>query len=428
MMTNLYVLITFISAICGLFFLTEMYPERRWGRWSLALFLPMALGFCGWQAIHSQEYFVSNLGVITYPLITAIPVVLFFRCQYHKAVIWQWLYQVTIAIFKLPILAVGGMRRRMRIYEVNYAERTLEECVWNLVIVVVIGIILFWILKRALIGSIKYFLDKYWYILIGGFLLIWMLFTGLYEKDVLPREGDLIDSLLVCLVMVSIFWFIWWFFGLKQEEKRNARMRLAALRREQRLIKKRYEQNVKQMHDLKYEMRCLDQYIANGEYEKAREYLATYTERLGKKEKGVWTGILAIDASIDYYYPEMEAQGIQFLLDVDVHNIPMNETDIMVIFGNLLDNAVEAASKCKEGERRITMKIKNVNEIVCMEISNSSSRMPIKKGEVFVTTKKEKAIHGYGISNVCHTIQKNGGEIYFDYAEDYFKVSIMLQE
>lgn len=428
MMTMLYGVITFISIICGLFFLTEMYPQRRWGKWSLALFIPCVLALCGWQVMNSGGYFVSNLGIIIYPIITAIPVTIFFKCQYYKAVIWQWLYQITIAIFKLPVLIVGGIEHKMRLYEVNYADRTLSECIWNLVVIVLVGMALFWLFKRALSGSVKYFLDKYWYILIGGFLLIWMLFTGLYDNDAPLNGGDLIDSLIVCLIMISIFWFIWWFFGLKQEEKRNARMRLAALRREQRLIKKRYEQNAKQMHDIKYEMRCLDQYIAEGQYDKAREYLATYTERLGNKDKGVWTGVLAIDASIDYYYPEMEAKNIKFLFDVDIHSIPMNEADIMVIFGNLLDNAVEAAGKCAEEDRWITMKIKNINEIVCLEISNSSCHMPVRKGDAFVTSKKEKAIHGYGLSNVCHTIQKNGGEVIFDYTADYFKVSIMLQE
>ncbi len=428
MIAYLYGAITFISVICGVLFLTEMYPERRWARWTNVLYVLCVVIVCGWQAWNSREYYVSNLGIIMYPIITALPVAIFIKCPYHKAVIWQWLYQVTIAIFKLPMMMLCGIESDASLYEVNYADRTFAECVWSLGLVILVAVVLFWLLKKPISSSVKYFLDKYWYLLIGGFLLTWMLFTGLYDNEVALQWGDLIDSLIVCFIMISIFWFMWWFFGLKQEEKRNARMRLAALRREQRLIKKRYEQNAKQMHDIKYEMRCLDKYIADGQYDKAREYLATYTARLGKKDKGVWTGIMAIDATIDYYYPEMEEKNIKFLFDVDIHSIPMNETDIMVIFGNLLDNAVEAAGQCTEGNRWITMKMKNVNEIVCLEISNSSCHTPKRKGDMFVTSKKEKAIHGYGLANVCHTIQRDGGEIFFDYTEDYFKVSIMLQE
>lgn len=428
MMTTLYGILTFMSIICGLFFLTEMYPERRWGKWSLVLFITCVFALCGWQAWNSQGCYVSNMGIIIYPIITAIPVTVFFKCQYYKAVIWQWLYQITIAIFKLPVLIVGGIRREMRLYEVNYADRTLVECAWNIILIVLIGIVLFGVFKETLSGSVKYFLERYWYLLIGGSLLIWMLFTGLYDNDTPLQGEDLIDSLIVCFIMISIFWFMWWIFGLKQEEKRNARVRLNALRREQRLIKKRYEQNAKQIHDIKYEMRCLERYIADGQYDKAREYLATYTERLGKQDRGVWTGILAVDASIDYYYPEMEAKKIKFIFDVDIHSVLMNETDVMIIFGNLLDNAVEAAGKCPESSRWIQVKAKSINEIVCIEISNSSTKLPIRRGNTFLTSKKEKMVHGYGLSNVCHIIEKNGGELFFDYAKGYFKVSIMLQE
>lgn len=428
MMTMLYGAITFISIICGLFFLTEMYPQRRWGKWSLALFIPCVLALCGWQVMNSEGYFVSNMGIIIYPIITAIPVTIFFKCQYYKAVIWQWLYQITIAIFKLPVLVFRGIKEEAGLYEVNYALRDMRECIWCLVLTIIVWVVFFSFLKKTILNSVKYFLDKYWYLLIGGFLLIWMLFTGLYENEEALQAGDLIDSLIVCLIMISIFWFMRWFFELKQEEKKNAKVRFTLLRREQQLIKKRYEQNAKQIHDIKYEMRCLDKYIADGEYDKAREYLATYTERLGRQERGVWTGILAVDASIDYYYPEMEAKNIKFIFDVDLHSIPMNETDIMLIFGNLLDNAVEAARKCPKENRWIQVKIKNINEIVCLEISNSSTQLPVRKGNTFVTSKKEKAIHGYGLSNVCHIIKRNGGEVFFDYTEEYFKVSIMLQE
>lgn len=428
MMTIVYEIITFISTICGVLFLLKMYPQRRWGKWTLFLFVPVLVMVCGWEAIRSSEHYVTNLGMITYPVLTVLPITIFFKCPYYKAVIWQWLYQITMGIFKLPILIISGIEQKKPLYEINYAQRSMGECLWNIALILVAAFVLYVGLKKALSGSVKYFLDKYSYMLAGGFLLIWMLFTGLYDNEAVLRLEDMIDCLIVCFVMISMFWFIWCFFGIKQEEKRQAGMRHAALRREQRLIKKRYEQNAKQMHDLKYEMRCLEQYITNGEYDKAREYLAVYTERLGNKERGVWTGVLAIDASIDYYYPDMEAKKIRFLFDVDVHHVPMNETDVMVIFGNLLDNAVEAAAKCEEGSRWITMKIKNVNEIVCLEISNSSNKLPVKKGEVFMTSKKEKALHGYGLSNVCHTVRKNGGEVLFDYSDTYFKVSIMLQE
>ena len=72
--------------------------------------------------------------------------------------------------------------------------------------------------------------------------------------------------------------------------------------------------------------------------------------------------------------------------------------DTSVLLGNLLENAIEAAAKTKDGY--VSVRFLAEKKVLALQVKNSYDGVIKKRGEQFVSTKKE-AGHGIGLRNQC---------------------------
>lgn len=104
----------------------------------------------------------------------------------------------------------------------------------------------------------------------------------------------------------------------------------------------------------------------------------------------------------------------------------VDDMDLIVIMGNLLDNAIEAASKCEEGYIKMFLFSQNNSHFSVIKIMNNySGRMLLKDG-VLQTNKDDKERHGYGIRNVSDMAAKYGGYLQDFYDDETFTSIVIL--
>lgn len=104
----------------------------------------------------------------------------------------------------------------------------------------------------------------------------------------------------------------------------------------------------------------------------------------------------------------------------------IDDMDLIVIMGNLLDNAIEAASKCEEGYIKMFLFSQNNSHFSVIKIMNNySGRMLLKDG-VLQTNKDDKERHGYGIRNVSDMAAKYGGYLQDFYDDETFTSIVIL--
>lgn len=89
---------------------------------------------------------------------------------------------------------------------------------------------------------------------------------------------------------------------------------------------------------------------------------------------------------------------------------------------------IESAVKCRKGERYIVFKIYNINDIFGIKIKNSSISKPTMVGDDFLTEKKEKDIHGWGIKSVKKILEKYNGELNFKYDNSFFETHVIIED
>jgi len=178
-------------------------------------------------------------------------------------------------------------------------------------------------------------------------------------------------------------------------------------------------------HDMKNHMLHLSAELQRGNYKDALRYLENMQEELQNPAEYVKTGNKEIDSLLNYKL--RKAEQVLSTVESDI-NVPMElvpkSFDINVILGNLLDNAMEAA---QESERKwLKLVLRADRGIFLIHVANSCAKMPKKKGRSFLSTKENAEEHGIGLQNVRRMVERQNGNIEFQYADGVFLAEAML--
>lgn len=114
-----------------------------------------------------------------------------------------------------------------------------------------------------------------------------------------------------------------------------------------------------------------------------------------------------------------------YICDADSLEIftPENMTSL---FGNLIDNAIEATSLESEDNRFIKLTAMNRKNFLCIHIENYCSvKLKFKDG-LPLTTKENTNEHGFGTRSVRYIINKYNGQLKMTYNNNIFSVNILI--
>ena len=180
-------------------------------------------------------------------------------------------------------------------------------------------------------------------------------------------------------------------------------------------------------HDMRNHLTVLQRLHMNGENEAFEKYLGEVSERIDA-DAGENSGNPVSDIIISEKRNEAEKRGIMF--ESDFHypdGLRGHELDMSIILNNALNNAIEAAEKCPEDNRFISLKSCKKKNAFLITIRNSCcEKQTVTEGELLKTTKPNSSDHGFGLVNIKNTAEKYHGGIDFSFDEREFTLSVML--
>ena len=190
---------------------------------------------------------------------------------------------------------------------------------------------------------------------------------------------------------------------------------------------KRYE-SIK--HDIKNHFQMLYVLCMEKRYNDLMMYLKDTGLVCEVNNKMINTGILSLDSILNGKASEADKYGVRTSIQCKVPNdLNIAPMDICVLFGNLIDNAIEGCinSGCDKKELKIYIEYVNQRLIICVQNSANNSNIKKKDDEIgFVSTKADKEGHGIGIYNINEIVQKYGGICKMVPEEELFTVYITL--
>ena len=104
----------------------------------------------------------------------------------------------------------------------------------------------------------------------------------------------------------------------------------------------------------------------------------------------------------------------------------MREYDIYSLFGNLIDNAIEAVLPLEESKRVISLSVRAVGNLLSVNLHNFyDSKIKFENG-LPVTTKPDKNYHGYGMKSVGYICSRYGGDLSIKTDNNVFNINILF--
>lgn len=209
----------------------------------------------------------------------------------------------------------------------------------------------------------------------------------------------------------------------------------ARLREENKLMEmenKRYEELRSYMnetrtlrHDFRQHMLALDQYAKNGESEKLIEYIQQFASSLAE-HKGSFAANAAVDAVASHYdqLAELQNTKVEWLIGVP-EKLPLPESDFIAIFGNLVENALNAVRELPEEDRKVSVTVRMLSDaILGLTVKNPYSGT-IKLGTNGLP-KSNREGHGVGMSSVEAAVHRYNGVLNITTDDNLFSVNVLL--
>ena len=183
---------------------------------------------------------------------------------------------------------------------------------------------------------------------------------------------------------------------------------------EYKLLNEKYEENRILRHDLKEHIKVAISLIGENDLQ-AIKYLKKMEEMNNKAEFIKYTDNSILNMLLIQKSKECSNKGIKICIKSSNPKFDfIEEMDIVAIFSNLINNAIEA---CIVSERKeIFLDLYTGNEVfTVVKIENSSDKEPVVSKGVLKTNKRDINSHGLGVKSIMSAIKKYGGNMSWSY-------------
>lgn len=186
-------------------------------------------------------------------------------------------------------------------------------------------------------------------------------------------------------------------------------------------------ENVKTIvHSMNGVVRTLDVLLNNRETDQIKHVILGLHEKLCEASQKIYCGNPLIDAILSEKAKTASAQNITYHVFVEpgFAMIEMKPIDLISLISNLIDNAIEASSKCRSGYVDIKMFCANEGQIVILKFKNNYVEKPDECETGFRTRKNNPSMHGIGLKQVQQLVKQYNGYLNIEYDKNIFEVTI----
>lgn len=235
-------------------------------------------------------------------------------------------------------------------------------------------------------------------------------------------------SILVCVMVLLMF----------SELSRNQRLsdELAFVRRMNdmrtnyyELLKDTIDTTNIHYHDLKHQVARLRASVnATGSAQYANAMLDEISKSVNTYDSIAKTGNAALDVVLTQKSLECGRKDINFTYMFDTGCLDdISDYDIYSLFGNALDNAIEASEKITDANRKVIKLTGTMRgALASINIVNYYEELRRNEQGDIITTKRDKNSHGYGLKSIRMTVDRLGGDMSVTVEHGMFDLNIML--
>jgi len=250
------------------------------------------------------------------------------------------------------------------------------------------------------------------------------------QQTLLPIDEDQVGTWII-LSLILMFAILFY----RVNRQREMELEIAKLRQEQaeilerdyQALRRTYAGNAKLYHDLHNHIEAIYHCLTGGDIQEAVQYCEELRIPVREILQTVWTGDKAIDYLISSKMALAEQGDIKTRVNIEYpHNTNIRSIDLITILGNLLDNALEAAETAPERLRFLHLTVRRINAMLIIKVENGYGEAPTQENGNLLTSKLDKAFHGWGLKSVQTAAERYDGAVNAEYADGIFKTVVTL--
>ena len=423
-------IISFFEMMISLYFATGIFGNKIKGKRVIPAFILFSV--FGAALLTFREYvFMLLPDFVPAVLIFTLYAIVICRARWYAAVSWALVNYLFIGIITISVNYNNILRKYLTLSVESEETFYIPSSILIRLGQLLLSEIILCVWKRFPKSSVVHRGSRK--IMIVAIISIILLWT-LVGKESDPNEEVLYSNSLICLLVLAVNLAFLLFDEViarerhVEEELRTQNQLIALQMRSQDEVNNMYQSILSLKHDMNNHLHTVSGYMQVGDYERAQEYVREIAGEVSRI-KSFHSGNAVVDALIGSKTALAEMNGIRVNVDMAVPSeLKIADGDLTVMIGNLYDNAIDANLKFADVNKRfIHIKILFdggnllfMFENAALEEERSGSR------DVWVTTKEDSSMHGFGIKNIDRIVQMYGGYCERELKDHVFRCRIRM--
>ena len=226
---------------------------------------------------------------------------------------------------------------------------------------------------------------------------------------------------IACCIFALIFQFFMDKQGKLESELKFTERLWEEKRKQYDITKENIDLVNQKCHDLKHQIRKV------GKKSLEPEIVDEIENIVSIYDSPVQTGNETIDIILTEKSLVCNRNGIRLCCMIDGAALDfISSVDLYALFGNILDNAIEAVSPFDKVDRVISLSVKIKNKFVVVNTYNKCFDPPVFDDGLPQTTKGDMRVHGFGMKSVRMICDKYGGEFSVTVKDDLFTLNLIF--
>jgi two-component system sensor histidine kinase AgrC len=179
-------------------------------------------------------------------------------------------------------------------------------------------------------------------------------------------------------------------------------------------------------HDLLNHLSAIKILIQKDEKEKVLDHIVKMTDSCYVIKEYAKSGNIVIDSMINFKLQQAEEDNIKINVVLKIPpNLNITSFDLVIILGNILDNAIHATKKLGS-HRNIDLRMSYNKGRLIIKLENTFDGKILFDGDKILSIDKNNDEHGLGIGNVKRCIKNYNGTMDIEITEKLYTISLLL--
>lgn len=426
-------ILSFVEIILCYVWLCEVIIEREYLQFRHKAIIAISIILLGIILMMNRIIVFASYSMLFVAIfITSISVSLIEKRNALTIIASVSIYYLTTSLINifLAFISMSILQERFDSTVYYYAVSVWKNGIYSLTLVLVILILCGFIKKISNGKTLNINMYTKELIVLDVFLyMIWRQYQTAMDRMALGEQeisgvGTGL-SLLSIVSIVGVVGVVFLRYKVIEEENRNYLLRDNIYKINLIEVENSLEKSKQMAHDVKNHFLIIKEMGEKNNITELLKYVDELCDEYSHTKSRVWTGNRIIDLIFNQKKSIAEQKEIRFNIDsMLLPCIQLSDVELCSVFGNLLDNSLEACELCEVDYRFIDVNVKSQKELLFISITNSMAFEPIYKNGRFITSKSDKQLHGYGLQSVERIVNKHEGTISYQTESNMFEVNI----